>query len=197
MNIKDNDSQCMSCQNLVEPYDGIYVTHENECQYLCSSCYNESISEYLGLNYEHISFDPITLKDKDGIDHVFHFRSRLSGDMIVISAFEMHENIPKGYESSVMGDAEDDLFNVFKILFERIRRAMNQKHIRKGDLHRYQITDENIVRGHITWDENGEQEAPLLVIDGKEISWDEFGKMVMSYEGFNFKMEIFDETEER
>ena len=37
---------------------------------------------------------------------------------------------------------------------------------------------------------------PLIVIDGKEIRWDEFGRMLMTYEGFHFKLEIFDRSEE-
>jgi hypothetical protein len=34
------------------------------------------------------------------------------------------------------------------------------------------------------------------VIDGKKIKWDEFGRMLMTYEGFNFKLEIFDKSDE-
>ena len=37
---------------------------------------------------------------------------------------------------------------------------------------------------------------PLIVIDGKELRWDEFGRMLMTYEGFHFKLEIFDRSEE-
>jgi hypothetical protein len=37
----------------------------------------------------------------------------------------------------------------------------------------------------------------MLVIDGKEIEWIEFGKMLSTYEGFNFKLDIFDKTEEK
>jgi hypothetical protein len=32
--------------------------------------------------------------------------------------------------------------------------------------------------------------------DGKEISWRQFGQMLMTYEGFNFKLEIFDKSDE-
>jgi hypothetical protein len=37
---------------------------------------------------------------------------------------------------------------------------------------------------------------PLIVIDGKEIKWEDFGKMLMTYEGFNFKLEIVDKSDE-
>lgn len=36
----------------------------------------------------------------------------------------------------------------------------------------------------------------MLIIDGKDITWDEFGQMFMSYEGWQFKLEIRDKSEE-
>ncbi len=38
--------------------------------------------------------------------------------------------------------------------------------------------------------------VPLLVVDGREISWREFGRMLTTYEGWNFKLDIFDSNEE-
>jgi len=32
------------------------------------------------------------------------------------------------------------------------------------------------------------------VIDGKGIDWYELGRMLSAYEGFNFKLDIFDKT---
>ncbi len=58
-------------------------------------------------------------------------------------------------------------------------------------------TDKDIVRGHIAWDEEAGGELPCLVIDGKELSWHEFGRMLMTYEGFHFKLEIFEGSEEK
>ena len=53
-----------------------------------------------------------------------------------------------------------------------------------------------LVRGRITWDENEGGRLPMLVIDGKEISWEQFGRMVMGFEGWQFKFEIKDRSEE-
>ena len=36
----------------------------------------------------------------------------------------------------------------------------------------------------------------MLVIDGREVSWDEFGKMLMTFEGFQFKLEIVDKSDD-
>jgi hypothetical protein len=37
---------------------------------------------------------------------------------------------------------------------------------------------------------------PVVVIDGQNISWNDFGEMVMTCEGFNFRLDIRDKSEE-
>ena len=197
MNSNYRKKRCSDCGTEVSTYDGVYLSTGDASRFLCSKCYNESISEAIGLNFDHLSFHPIILTDRDGADHTFHFQTRLFGDKVNIQALEIKEGGPKGYEFSEHGDAEDDLFRLFAKLVERMRRELGRKHIEPGDLTRYSITNQDIVRGHITWDDDTDGEVPCLVIDGKELSWHEFGRMLMTYEGFHFKLEIFEGTEER
>jgi hypothetical protein len=197
MNSSFIKKQCSDCGVEVSTYDGVYLSTGDTSRFLCSRCYNESISEAIGLNFEHLSFHPIILMDRDGADHNFHFQTRLFGDKVNIQALEIKKREPKGYEFSVHGDAEDDLFGLFAKLVDRMYRELERKHIEPSDLTRYSITNEDIVRGHITWDDNTDGKVPCLVIDGKELSWHEFGKMLMTYEGFHFKLEIFEGTEDR
>lgn len=37
---------------------------------------------------------------------------------------------------------------------------------------------------------------PIVVIDGRDVSWEEFGKMLMTFEGFQFKLEIVDKSDD-
>lgn len=59
---------------------------------------------------------------------------------------------------------------------------------------RHNIICENVLK--ILYDDNG-GEVPCFVINGKELSWHEFGRMLMTYEGFRFKLKIFERDEER
>jgi hypothetical protein len=36
----------------------------------------------------------------------------------------------------------------------------------------------------------------MLVIDGREVTWEQFGRLLMSFEGWQFKLEIRDRSEE-
>jgi len=76
-----------------------------------------------------------------------------------------------------------------------MRRALSIKDV-KDDALGLQIADHQIVRGRIEWDDAGDGRVPLLVIDGREITWEEFGCMLMSFEGRQFKLEIRDLSEE-
>ena len=197
MNSNSRQKPCDTCGSVVSTYDGVYFSEGDTSRFLCNRCYNESISGAIGLDFEHLSFHPIILADKDDENHTFRFQTRLFGDKVHIQALEIRDNAPKGYEFAVSGDAENDLFGLFTKLVERMSRELKRKHIESGDLTRYIITKEDIVRGHITWDDDTGGEVPCLVIDGKELSWCEFGRMLMAYEGFHFKLEIFEGDEER
>ena len=52
------------------------------------------------------------------------------------------------------------------------------------------------MRGRIEWDEAEDGHVPLVVVDGREISWEDFGRLMMSREGWQFKLEIKDPSEE-
>jgi len=48
----------------------------------------------------------------------------------------------------------------------------------------------------LDYDETTSGRIPLVVIDGQEYTWEQFGRLLMSYEGWQFKMELFDITED-
>ena len=56
--------------------------------------------------------------------------------------------------------------------------------------------DDRVVRGRIGWDVAHDGRVPLLIIDGREITWDELGRMLMSFEGWQFKLTVADKSEE-
>ena len=183
---------CSVCETATLPYDGVYISDGDDSQLLCSKCYNEYSAKVCGVNFDHLSFHPITLPDIDGEDHSFHFQTHLFGDKVHIRALEIKNDGPKGYEFLIYGDAEGDLFGLFAKLVDHIRCELGRKHIENGDLAQYAITKDDIVRGQIQWDDDTDGQLPCLVIDGKELSWNELGRMLTSYEGWNFKLKIFE-----
>ena len=191
---------CDSCKEALRAHNSIHLKIGDDYQHLCLNCYNEVMSEHHhDINFENVGFDPINLSDKDGAEHTFTFHTRLLGDQVAMEAFEEMEGDKAGYQFQVIGRTKDDILSLYQSLYEKMKRALNQKHIEPNELTswpEYSITRNDIVRGHITSDIN-DGSTPVVIIDGHEISWDEFGKMVATYMGFNFKMELFDQSEEK
>lgn len=49
------------------------------------------------------------------------------------------------------------------------------------------MLDGAVNRGWVEWHEQTDGEVPALVVDGQVISWERFGRMLMSYEGWRYR----------
>ena len=197
-NIKQE--KCEFCGEYVPRYNTIYVAPEKEYLCSCLTCFNKRMAEYSGTDFDHVDFEPIILKDTEGVAHEFNFTIRHLGDRVGIDSFEIKDGHRGGYEFSLIGDIDKEIFDLFGKLFERMRRGLNRNHLEwDGTTNSWQISKDDVVRAMISSDLESDEDyghPPLIVIDGKEIRWDEFGRMLMTYEGFHFKLEIFDRSEE-
>ena len=191
-----SQDHCEECGEIPPGYDTVhYGSMEKGYRLLCTRCFNAEVAKMNGLdNFENIQLEPVGIKDCAGEDHKFHFKTRLLGDIVSLEAFELREGNPADYKYQLIGDPEDDLFALLGRLIQKIRRTLSVKHIRDAE-YGLQIVEET-VRGRIEWDDDEDGRVPLMVVDGREISWEEFGQMLMSHEGWQFKLEIFDPSDE-
>jgi hypothetical protein len=186
--------RCDGCGELTPSYNIVtYGSAEHgQRRQLCSQCFNKEVAKRDGLNkFEDAKFEPVGLVDCTGDAHEFHFRTYLFGPGVALDAFELRDGHPSGYQFKLIGDPEDDLLVLLGRLIEKMRRALSIKHLRDDKLE-LQIAEHAVVRGIIQWDTNHDGHVPVLVVDGREITWEEFGRMLMSFEGFQFKLEVRD-----
>ena len=200
MSVGLRTERCEDCGHEVPAFDTIDLTvSPKQSRRICARCFNTLIAKRAGVRFEHPDFAPIVLQDATGAPHEFHFRTRHRGDHVAVEAFEMVDHRAGGYEFQVLGDPSDDPIRIFQQLFERMRRALGRTHIEET-AHGPQIAksaDGWVVRGQIEWDDEENGRVPRLVVDGKGYSWDELGRMLMSFEGFRLKMEVYDKSEDR
>jgi hypothetical protein len=187
--------KCQNCRKRVPGYDTVhYGAIETGYRDLCMRCYNTDVASRMGLEYEHIPLQPIDMDDAVGAGHRFHFRTRLLGDRVALEAFELVDGDPGGRQFQMLEDWPTDLFELLGRLTQRMRRSLAHRHLVTEE-GRLQIAD-FVVRGQIDWDEQAEGRLPMLVIDGREVTWEQFGRLLMSFEGWQFKLEIRDRSEE-
>jgi hypothetical protein len=144
--------------------------------------------------FENGRLQPVVMTDCAGERHEFHFRMRLLGSMAALEAFELKAGEPGGYQFQILGKPDDEALSLLGRLMERMRRSLSVKHLVRSE-HGTQIADRTVC-SRIEWDDSENGRVPLLVIDGQEVSWDELGRMLMSFEGWQFRLAICDRSEE-
>ncbi|MBW4092378.1 MAG: hypothetical protein HIU82_14920 [Proteobacteria bacterium] len=191
-----NTAVCEACGTAVPTYDVVsYGSIERGYRELCTSCFNAAVASALGLEqFENVRLEPVVMMDCAGDQHEFHFGIRLLGDVMALKAFELKAGVPGGYQFEILGKPDDDPLPLLGRLIERMRRSLSVRYLDRSEDGAC-IADQTVC-GRIDWDESGDGRTPLLVIDGREVAWDEFGRMLMSFEGWQFQLAIRDRSED-
>ena len=188
---------CDACRQPTPAHDVVnYGSMKGGYRQLCGRCFNEAAASRLGLQeFEHVVFEPVRMVDERGAEHEFQFRTRLFGPGVAIDAFELRDGSPAGYEFQVIGETDDDPLELLGKLIGKMRRVLALTHLEDTD-HGPQVNDRLILRGTVGSDPDEDHRVPMVVIDGREISWDELGRMVAAFEGWQFKLEFRDRSDE-
>lgn len=77
---------------------------------------------------------------------------------------------------------------------------MEKKSLISGQIEYHRDADtwvprREILKGTIGFQHKGWRGEPLIVIDGIELSWDEFAQTILTHEGFKFKLEFIDPSD--
>ncbi|MDS9472198.1 hypothetical protein [Sporosarcina pasteurii] len=171
----------------------IHLTGETSSN-VCNHCYNALMSEELGIEVEQL-MESFTMKDDEGNLRTFHVEMRIQPIGICLEA---KENKGLGYQFAIHGELDDSQSDLLKRLIEKVRNGIQEKQIETGTFQNGQVFHSMIhdqVVGRVEFDEASDG-LPLVIIDGKPYTWEEVGKMLMTYEGFQFKLKMYDMTDD-
>jgi hypothetical protein len=159
----------------------------------CSPCYNTWLAAESGVRFDNAELEPVTLRDARGVPHTFRIHSRLApGAGHVMEAFE-EETEGFGYQFKVMGPEESDAMALFRELYARMRRGLDRRYLKEGEFG-LQLVEGDALMGRIEMDVNTHE--PVLVVDGRPRSWEDIGRLLLSYEGWHVDVQITDAIEE-
>lgn len=189
-------SRCERCSATGPAHDFVSAGSDGIWRMLCSRCFNDEMARFADIRgFEHPSFTPLRLRDADGNDHEFHFRSLLLGDQLSLEAFELvGDDESAGYRFQVLGEAESEPFALLGRMIQKMKRALATKHLRFED-GSLQIA-EMMVRGRVEWNDEENANRPCVVIDGRRLEWNDFGAMLLAFEGWQFRLEMLDPSDE-
>jgi hypothetical protein len=184
-------SVCGRCGRSLKSHESISVANVG---LRCYRCFNEETAAMTGVDFDNTPLQPVTISDTDGMEHTFEFQSMLVPTGHALYARESVPEGQEGYEFSVLGDFDANVWELFRVLWNRIQRGVAVRHVERGELG-WQITDAHQLVGRISWDPDRAGEVPLLVIDGRPFTWDQVGRMLMSFEGFTLRAVVDDSIE--
>jgi hypothetical protein len=188
----DEQRRCGLCGKSLRPNDSISVAEVGE---RCDRCFNEELAQRLGVDFDNTPIAPIVVTDVDGVRHRFEIRSMLVGTGHAMYAREVGQREARGgYRFAILGDREADAQDLFTRLRERIRHGLSVRHVQETE-QGWQLTQAHRLSGVIEWDPETEGALPLLIVDGRPFTWDQIGRMLMTFEGFTLNAIVEDTIE--
>jgi hypothetical protein len=184
-------TKCGACGQPLGSGETIHVAGDGP---RCYPCFNREAADRLGIDFDETQFQPIVLEDADGAPHTFKFRSMLVATGHEIEAVEITDGERPGYRFAVLGDIEADAWELFQLLYAKMRREVATRHVQRTEFG-WQVTSDQRLVGRIEWDPDSDVRLPLVVIDGKAFTWEQVGHMLMTFEGFTLEARIKDTIE--
>jgi len=182
---------CGRCGRTIMPHQTITVSGVGD---RCYRCFNEETAKRLDVDFDNTPLQPIVVADADEVPRTFEIRSMLVPTGHAMIAEETPRSERGGYRFEVLGDLEADAWELFQRLLETMRREMAVRHIEPGE-HGWRLTHDRRLVGRIEWDPQTDGTEPLLVVDGKALTWSQVGRMLMTFEGFTLDARVRDSIE--
>ncbi len=161
----------------------------------CDRCADRHVAELTGYPMLPEPPEPIVLVGADGRRHQMAFRLWRAPTGISVDLVETGVRGEGGYRFSVLGAHEADV----DMLIEQVR-AIAEEEVARVYLHRaeyrqgWTVSDEDQVAGRLVFNPDG---GPYrVVVDGRELSWEELGEALEPYEGWRFRLVIEDPCED-
>jgi hypothetical protein len=167
------------------------MTFLNEQGPLCDACVDERISAATGWPRLPAPPPPRTVTGPDGRDHRLRFRLWRTPGGISVDAIEQgpRGDTPDGYTLSVHGDHDADPAVLLTALEQRVRAETGRCYLEHDDQSGWQVTGTHVA-GRLHGDQD---DAPDVIIDGRRITWTDFGRMIASFDGWWFRMTFGDD----
>ncbi|MGE6203848.1 DUF7713 domain-containing protein [Guptibacillus hwajinpoensis] len=181
---------CDRCQNR----EATIVLSDVKQEHLCNLCFNEIVSDEIGVKLEPMP-EELEVTDHSGTRRIFKVRPQLYPNGIFLEAIE---DIAYGYEFAVHGELACNQTELVERLVDKVKRGVSTQFIKVGKFpngQKYQSIMNDEVVGRIDYDEMSPS-SPMVVIDGQPYTWEQFGEMVNSFEGFQVQMKFFDKTDD-
>jgi hypothetical protein len=164
---------------------------------VCDSCFDRRISAETGFPRLPAPPPPIVLTGPDGRDHRLRFRIWRAPTGIEVQLGETRVPVGEGYEFAVLGDHDAEVEALLSKVRSRAEEEIGRSYLERASHRSGWTLRDDEVAGRLVWSDEVDNGKPYdVVIDGRVLSWEEFGTTLDSYEGWGFRLVIEDRVED-
>jgi hypothetical protein len=127
---------------------------------------------------------PVVMTDPDGLRHRMRYRVWRAPMGVAVELRE--EDVDEGFEFGVFGDHDADVAGLVGAVTERARSEIGRRYLEPGlGGAGWQLCGDEVA-GRLAFEPDGA--PPRVVVDGRELSWDELGYALGAFEGWRFRL---------
>jgi len=158
---------------------------------LCDRCFDVRIAASTGWPRLPEPPGPETIAGPDGRLHRIVYRLWRSPGGVAVEAEEDGKPFD-GFYAEVVGPHEADPAPLVERTRAAIRRRIGRQDLKVGPGGPYWIISDDDLLGRLVWNGNddpfGGGEPYDVVVDGRRLSWEEFGRALEPFEGWEFRL---------
>jgi len=156
----------------------------------CGSCADELISTATG--WPRLASPPAAemFLGADGVEHRMVYRVLRTPGGIEVLAEEDDWAVSDGYRVALVGAHDADIRTMFDQLRRMVRDAVGRQYLQPSAHRNGWIMRGTEVEGRLVW--RDEMPAYDVVVDGRRLSWEEFGAALEPFEGWTFRLSMQD-----
>jgi hypothetical protein len=98
--------------------------------------------------------------------------------------------VEDGYRIALVGAHDADVASMFDQLRRKVRLAIRRQYVERSRHRDGWIMRGKQVEGRLVW--RDERPGYDVVVDGRRLSWDEFGAALQPFEGWTFRLSMRD-----
>jgi hypothetical protein len=161
---------------------------------LCDRCFDGRVAARTGWPELPAPPKPETFTGPDGRAHRMRFRLWRAPTGVVAEAEEDGAPPEEGYSAQVMAAHDADVDVLLDRLRERLATEVGRLYLQPAEHHDCWLLAGDEVAGRFVF--SGGDEPYSVVVDGRTLSWDEFGRAMEPFEGFRFRLVVGDTGDE-
>lgn len=182
---------CDACAYPLQRHEAFRVLGEGT---FCGRCWAQRLSLEKRTDVAHLEVAPVVLEDREGNERQFHFLYNPRTPSL--SMFELDDEQQEvGFKFRVFAKEGEDGAALVGRLLAKARAALASPQLEPSGASGYSLSLKGeTVQGWLRCDLAARRERggsfPKVSVDGHDLSWEEFGRMLMEYEGWPFRLEL-------